>query len=126
MLGDILGGFQNLMVGTPQERQRHEAAMAAQAAAPVAAPALGQALGVGGKAAAAGGAPGVIGALGGPAGIAIGLGSALIGGIAEAAKKRKEGQIAGLQATGEGAANMSKAQQAGLANLMSSYQGILG
>lgn len=118
-LEGLLGGFGDLMVGTQKQRAAFDAAQAAQAAAPVA-PAVAGA--VAGKAAAA---PGVIGALGGPAGIAIGLGKALLGGIADAAEKKKQGEIAGYNAQQQGAQQMSAAQSAGLNQLMQGYQGIL-
>lgn len=118
-LDGLLGGFSDIMVGTDKQRAAYDAAQAAQAAAP-AAPAVAGA--VAGKAAAA---PGVIGALGGPAGIAIGLGKALLGGIADAAEKKKQGEIAGYNAQDQGARQMSAAQAAGLSNLMQGYNGIL-
>lgn len=125
ILDGLLGGFGDLMVGTQKERAAFDAAQAAQAAAPAAGAAVAGPVGaVAGKAAAAK-APGVIGALGGPAGIAIGLGKALLGGIADAAEKKKQGEIAGYNAQDQGARQMSAAQAAGLSNLMQGYQGIL-
>lgn len=117
--------FEDLLFGTAKERQQFDAAKAAQAAAPAVGGAVAGPLGaVAGKAAGAV-APGVVGALGGPAGIAIGMGKALLGGIADAAEKKKQGEIAGYTAQQQGAQQMSAAQAAGLNQLMRGYEGIL-
>lgn len=101
-----------------------------QAAAPAAAPAI-----PGIPAPAAGGGGGITGAVsdiatgaavGGPVGAAVGLGKAILGGIAEAAQKKKEGELAGFAAQQAGANKMSEAQAAGLGNLMAAYRGVLG
>lgn len=108
--------LEDILMGSKQEQDKFNAA---QAVAPVA----GALPAVAGKAAAA---PGVVGALGGPAGIALGLGGALLGGIAEAAQKKRMGEIQGLQAQEQGAKAMSQAQASGLERLMAGYKGILG
>ena len=117
--------IEDILFGTEKERQQFDASKAAQAAAPAVGGAVAGPLGaVAGKAAGAV-APGVVGALGGPAGIAIGLGKALLGGIADAADKKKQGEIAGYTAQQQGAQQMSAAQAAGLGELMKGYAGIL-
>jgi hypothetical protein len=64
--------------------------------------------------------------MGGPVGAAVGLGKAIIGGIAEAAQKKREGELKGYAAQQAGAQAMSEAQAQGLNRLMGAYQGILG
>mgnify|MGYP000222700485 CR=1 FL=1 len=115
-LGQVFG---DVLSGTAEEQKRYAQQMAAPQTA--AGNAAVQALG----GAAAPKAPGIIGALGGPAGIALGGIGAILGGISAANEKARQGQIQGLQAGAEGAQRMGQAQAAGLAQLMQGYQGIL-
>ena len=117
--------IEDILFGTKKERQQFDAAKAAQAAAPAVGGAVAGPLGAVAGNAAGAVAPVVVGALGGPAGIAKGLGEALLGGIADAAEKKRQGEIANYTAQQQGAQQMSAAQAAGLSKLMGAYEGIL-
>lgn len=93
------------------------AAPAIQAVAPsLAAPAA--------AAAGGGAAPGMLAAAGGPIGLAAAGIGALLGGALNAAKKKKEAEVATLEAQAEGAGKLGAVQSGGLNALMNAYRGM--